>query len=307
MSPMQEQPFVPFVRGVVAASLVAACLVPTVQAQEFVDLYVAITDANGAPVLDVRAEELAMIEDGVRGSIVHVEQLDREFDVTLLLDNGLGMGSALADMRTGVRGFAAALPQGTRLSILTLAPQPRWLQRETDDRRRAAGAVDRLTPDDSMGRFLDALVEAGGRLESGSDRIPVIVAIGSTSPDASSSLEQHFRRLAQRVVEHSAIVHVAILTTGATSGRQVQVSSPLQAAVGLELARLTGGRYEPIGVSSRLVTLLPEIADTISLDARRYHIRARRPEGARGALGEVGLGITRPGVTIRSTLAAPTR
>jgi hypothetical protein len=304
---MQQQPFVPFVRGVVAACLLAACSVPTVQAQEFVDLYIAIIDANGAPVLDVKAEELAVIENGVRGSIEHVEQVDREFDFTLLVDNGLGMGPALADMRAGVRAFATALPQGTRLSILTLAPQPRWLQRETDDRVRAAGSMDRLTPDDSMGRFLDALVEAGGRLESGSDRIPVIVALGSTSPDASSSLEQHFRRLAQRLVEHSAIVHVAILTTGATSGGRVQSSSPLQPTVGLELARLTGGRYEPIGVSSRLVTLLPEIAETIRLDGRRYHIRARRPPGAKGALGEIGVGISRPGVTIRSTLESSTR
>ena len=298
---------VPIARGVVLPVLLSAAAGVTVRAQEHLDLHVSFTDVSGAPVLDVQADEIAMVENGIRGTVVHLEQVNRDFDVTLLIDNGIGMGPALADIRSAARSFASGLPRGARLSVLTIAPQPRWLVRPTDDSSRVLTAINRLTPDDSLGRFVDALVEAGGRLDSGSDRIPVIVAVGSTAPDGSSSLEQHFRQLARRVVEHSAIVHVAILSTRATINGRVPVASQLQPTVGLELARLTGGRYEPIAVSSRLGTLLPELAAQIRDDSRRYHLRVRRPDGAKGDVGQVGLAISRPGVTIRSTLVHSTR
>ena len=124
-------------------------------------------------------------------------------DVTLLIDNGLGMGAAVAQVRTGAKGFFAALPEGSQLSLLTLAPQPRWLLRPTNSREGALRAVDRIVPDESRARFLDALIEAGERMGKQSEgRAPVIVAIGSNAPDGSTALEQHFNKLARQLVEY---------------------------------------------------------------------------------------------------------
>ena len=166
-----------------------------------------------------------------------------------------------------------------------------------------------MAPDQSLGRFLDALVEFGGRMGKQSEaRHAVVVAIGSNGPDGSTALEQHFLQLARRVVDQSATVHAAIVSTNArVTGARIPegVSSDLQQVVGLELSRLTGGRYEQLAVSSRLVSLLPEMAAQIRADGERYRIRVRRPDGATGELGQISFAIGRPGISVRAVFANP--
>ena len=285
--------------------LAAAATMSTLYAQDQLDFFAIFLNANGSPVTDVTASEITMLEAGVQGSVTLLEPVNRPLDVTLLIDNGLGMGSALAELRTGAKGFFSALPEDAQLSLLTLAPQPRWLLRPTTGRESALRAVDRITPDQSFGRFLDALVEAGDRMGKQSEnRFPVIVAIGSNAPDGSNSREQHFTKLAQRLVDASATVHATVLSSGVRAGGGRMpggVVSDSQNIIGFELAKLTGGRYEQIAASSRLATLLPELGNQIRAESRGYRLRARRPEGAKGPVGAVAFGISRQGVTIRTS------
>jgi hypothetical protein len=286
------------------AAAVALSAIARIDAQQDLQFIISFADAAGMPLGDIAPEELAILENGVRGTILQMEQVGRPLDVTLLVDNGVGMGTALAELRTAARGFFQALPDGTQMSLLTIAPQPRWLQRPTTNQRDAVRAVDRMTPDDSTGRFLDALVEFGDRLDRQSEgRQAIVVAVGSSAPDGSTSQQRHFRQLAQRLSDSGAIVHAAIVTSTArlTGGRLPEggVSSDLQRVVGLELSRSTGGRYEQLAVTSRLVTLLPELAAQIVGSSRPYRVRARRPEAAKGDIGSIAFAIGRQGVTIR--------
>ena len=112
--------------------------------------------------------------------------------------------------------------------------------------------------------------------------------------------------MAQRVSELAATVHVVVLTSGVrASGGRVPggVASDLQYVIGSEIAKLTGGRYEQIAVSSRLVTLLPELGALVEAQSHRFLVRTRRPAGAKGSPGAVGFGIARPGVTVRASFA----
>ena len=301
----------PYRTILVAIAVFLACVLGaagtrlTLHAQEQLDFFASFTDANGAPVTDVVASELMMVEGGVKGTVVYLQPADRALDVTLLIDNGLGMGAAVAQVRTGVRGFFSAMPEGAQLSLLTIAPQPRWLLRPTTSREGASRAIDRIVPDESRARFLDALVEAGERIGKQSEgRFPVIVAIGSNAPDGSTSLEQHFNKLATRLVEYSATVHTAVFSSGVKQGSARMpggISSDFQQTIGFELAKLTGGRYEQIAVSSRLETLLPEIGNQIKGESRQYRLKVRRPDGAKGPVGSIAFGIARQGVTVRAT------
>ena len=285
--------------------MVAATPVRAQQTAQELHFVLSFADASGTPVTDVDLSELRITEAGVQGTILQMEPTGRPLDVTLLIDNGVGMGGALAELRTGAKAFFAALPEGSQMSLLTIAPQPRWLQRPTTSARDIARAVDRMTPDESLGRFLDALVEYGGRLgRQSEDRHPVVVAIGSNAPDGSTSLEQHFRRLAGRIVDNAATVHAAIVSTNTrlTSARLPQgVSSQLQHVVGLELSRLSGGRYEQIAVTSRLVSLLPELGSQITASSKPFRIRARRPSTATGDIGAIAFMISRPDIVVRAT------
>jgi len=289
------------------AGLLATGAALSLRAQEQLDFFLSFTDAKGAAVTDVTAGELSIVENGVMGTIVSVQRDTHPLDVQLLVDNGAGMGPALAEIRTGIKGFFAALPGDAQVSLVTMAPQPRFLVRAVTGPQNGVQAADRLVPDVSLAAFLDALVEAGERLKNqAKNRVPVIVAVASTSPDASSSREQHFKTMAQRASELAATVHVVVLTSGArVSSAQVPggVASDSQYIIGSEIARVTGGRYEQIAVSSRLATLLPEMGALVTAQSQRFLVRARRPASAKGSLGAVGFGIARPGVTVRATFA----
>lgn len=280
-------------------------------AQEELHFFVSFADATGTPLTDVMLDELQMTENGAPGKILQMEAVGRAPDVTLLLDNGVGMGPALAELRSAARAFFTAMPEGTRMALVTLAPQPRWVQRPTTSQAEVLRAVDRLTPDESLARYVDALVEFGGRLGKDSEtRHAIAVAIGTNAPDGSTALERHFKQLAQRLLDHGATVHAAIVSTNVRlTGPRIPegVTSDLQHVVARELTRLTGGRYEQLAVSSRLVTLLPEIAAGIKADSHRYRLRVQRPRGAPGTIGPIAFGISRPGITVRATYATPPR
>ena len=300
-------------RVIAVMALLAAACAGVVAAQSSQDLhfFVSFADATGTPLTDVMVDELQITENGMPGKILQLESVGRPPDVTLLLDNGVGMGPALGELRSAARAFFTGMPAGTRMALVTLAPQPRWVQRPTTSQAEVLRAVDRLTPDETLGRYLDALVEFGGRLgKEAETRHAVAVAIGTNAPDGSTALERHFKQLAQRLVDHGATVHAAIVSTNVrmTGPRLPEgVTSDLQHVVARELTRVTGGRYEQLAVTSRLVTLLPEIAAQIKADSHRYRVRAERPRGASGAVGSVSFGISRPGVTVRATYANPAR
>jgi hypothetical protein len=286
------------------AAVLMGIPVLVVSAQDTIAFVVNFLDASGAAVTDVTASEIAVVENGVPGTVVAFERDTRALDVTMLVDNSLGMGTALGEVRSGAKGFFAALPSDAQVSLVTLAPQPRWVLRPTIGPRNAVPAVDRITPDSTLGRFLDALVEAGDRLSTQSrGRIPVLVVVVSTNPDDSGSREQHFKRLAQRIAEHAATVHAVVVTTQAkVAGGRVPggVVSDIQVVIGSELAKLSGGRYEQLAVSSRVVTLLPELGQLVTSQSQRFRLRARRPESAKGPLGSMAFGISRPGVVVQA-------
>ena len=294
-----------------ALAVAATAVALASQAQQELHFFVSFADATGTPLTDVMQDELQMTENGTPGTILQLEAVGRPPDVTLLLDNGVGMGPALAELRSSARAFFSRMPDGTRMALVTLAPQPRWVQRPTTSQAEVLRAVDRVVPDEALARYLDALVEFGGRLGKDSEtRHAIAVAIGTNAPDGSTSLERHFKQLAQRLLDHGATVHAAIVSTNVRlTGPRVPegVTSDLQHVVARELTRLTGGRYEQLAVSSRLVTLLPEIASQIKADSHRYRLRVQRPRNATGNIGSVAFGISRPGVTVRATYAATPR
>ena len=116
-------------------------------------------------------------------------------------------GSAQADARrctgTGLKALFAALPTGVEASLLTLAPQPRWVVRPTNDRVQLAKGVERLAPDESAPRMVEGLIEAAKRIDDENKKeltyFPVIVILSTTGPEGSTTQA----RLVDRMV-HAA-------------------------------------------------------------------------------------------------------
>jgi hypothetical protein len=112
----------------------------------------------------------------------------------VLVDNGPSTSDALVHYLAGLQKFFAGLPSNVPVSLIALAPNPRWLVRETTDRVQIEKGIGRITSDEGLGRFSDALVEYADRLSEefrGASReqlqpyLPVLVSIASIHADGS--------------------------------------------------------------------------------------------------------------------------
>lgn len=287
--------------GVVA--LFVSLLGSAAHAQRQFEFYVSAVDADGAPVTDLKAEEIVVTENGAPATIERIELVTKPVRVQVLVDNGIGTGNQLVQFRNGLKGFFGALPLGMEASLLTLSPQPRWVVRWTNDRVQLARGVDLIAPDEGGTKFIDGLVEAAERIEednSGRDQhYPVIVVLSTTGPETSSSRERDMERMVQRLREQNATVHIVMLGIGPQTTNTV--SGARQVGLGKFVADDTGGRYEAIAAPTRVMTLLPEIGEMVAeahiRQHQQYRIMAERPEGTTGPLGQLAMGIRRAGVT----------
>jgi hypothetical protein len=223
-----------------------------------VTVFARLVDGTGKPAVTLTPADIKVTEDDTAMSISNIQVVDWPLKVQLLLDNGVGFGADnLTIIRNGTRAFIEKLPDGTELTIVTTAPQPRFLVRATTDKAMQLQGVDRLTLDGGTGRFIESLAEATQRIERDKvDHFPVIVSVATTAGD-NNVMERHVQASARRLEQKPIVLHVAMLSAGTGSGGANQTE------VGIQFTKYTGGRYEPLSAAQRIATLLPELAEQI--------------------------------------------
>jgi hypothetical protein len=273
------------------AAAVALCVTATgLQAQRQLTLMATVTDPGGGEVAALTPGDIRFAENGADGKALKVEAIDSVPKLQILIDNGVGISAdSLTDLRNGVRGLIEALPLTLEVTLVTTAPQPRFLERATTDHARLLSAVNRLSPDSGAGRFAESLYEATDRIERDEKGRYTIVAFGTSSGDAQVR-ESDIQKTIDRVRQRGTTVHVVLLTSmrGTTGG-------VVQEELGQLLANNSRGRFEKIAVANRVATLLPEIgaevAKTLGGASRQFRITVERPNGASGDLGKMSLGV----------------
>ena len=272
------------------AAAVALCVTATGYAQRQLTLMATVTDPGGGEVADLTPGDVRFAENGTAGKALKIEAIDSVPKLQVLIDNGIGISAdSLTDLRNGVRGLIEALPLTLEVTLVTTAPQPRFLERATTDHAKLLGAVNRLSPDSGAGRFAESLYEATERIEKDEKGRYTIVAFGTSSGDAQVR-ETDIQKTIDRVRQRGTTVHVVLLTSlrAATGG-------VVQEELGQMLANNSRGRFEKIAVANRVATLLPEIgaevAKTLGGSSRQFRITVERPSGASGDLGKMSLGV----------------
>ena len=269
----------------------------TVLAQRQLQFFAHFADASGKPIAGVTDTDIQVQEDNVPGKVVKVEPIDWPVKVAVLVDNGTGSSERLTHTREGVKGLLQALPGGVEISLQTTAPQPRYLVRPTTDKGAVLQGVDLLTPDTSAGRFVDGLIETATRFDkerADKERgnfFPVIVIVGSLTAEGSSIRDRDVQKMFQQLGTRAMTTHIVMVGPTNQSGTS-NVSNAIQ--IGINAAKLTGGRYESIAATTRLQTLLPEIGGQVAQAHERqraqYRITFDRPEGKSGPqIGGIGL------------------
>ena len=271
---------------------VALCVASgDVRAQQQVQLYASVADVTGKPVATLEPADLKVLEGGVEAKIVKVEPVSWPVKVQLLVDNGIGLGGQnIQSLKDGIKGLIEALPENLEVTIVTTAPQPRFLVRPTMDKAMMIEGLSRLAPDGGAGRFVESMNEATQRIEKDkTDHFPVIISSATSSGDA-NVLERDVKRIFERIQKRPTTVHVILLnsTTGSATGGANQTQ------VGLSVTQATRGRYESIAVPTRLATLLPEIGKQVAAShekqSHQFKITVERPAGKSGELGQLSAG-----------------
>ncbi len=279
----------------------------TATAQQQFQFFLSAANATGERVTDLRIEEVTVAESGRPARVVRLDPVTWPVKVTVMVDNGMDTGNFLVQYRNGLKGFFAALPTGVEGSLLTLAPQPRWVVRHTNDRVQLTRGVDRISPDGGGARLLDALIEESDRIEKENREttayFPVVVILSTTGPEMSAPRDRDLDRMVKRYRSRAARVHVVMLGTNPTSPTSIVGARQVQA--GKLLADATGGRYEAIAAATRIASILPEYGELVAkahqFQSQQYIVTAERPAGAAGTLGDLSMGLTRPGLTFAAT------
>lgn len=247
-------------------------------AQRQIQLYATIVDSSGAPASSVAPEDVRVTENDVEAKVLKVEPVEWTTKVQILLDTGGGVGSAnLNQLRNGVRGLIEALPPGLEMTLVTTAPQPRIVVRATTDRQALLAGIDKISPDSGAGRFVESLNEALQRFERDTtDFFGIVVSLGTTMGD-NRVPDRDVNQIFERAQKKPTTVHVVMLSAGSQSAS----GGVVQQEVGMQVAKMTNGRYEGINVASRIATLLPEIGAQIAKSnqgaSKQFRITAERP------------------------------
>ncbi len=257
-------------------------------AQNTVQLFASVVDASGAPAAAVQPADIRLLENDAEATITKVEAVNWPVKLQLLLDNGAGLGGGnLNQLRNGARSLIEALPQNLEITIVTTAPQPRFLARPTTDRAAMLKSLDLLAPDSGTGRFVESINEATQRIEKDkTDYFPVIIVMGTTLGDRDVR-DNDVKRLMQRLQARPTTVHVVMFNPGS----QTATGGGNQVQVGTAITQMTGGRYEGINSATRIATLLSElgaqVAKAVDKQSHQFRITVTRPAGASGDLGRI--------------------
>jgi hypothetical protein len=269
--------------------------------------FISAVDASGAPVTDLKADEIAMTENGAPGNVVSLERFNLPIKLTITIDNGKDSESALAAMRTGLTGLVEALPADVEVTLITTAPQPAMFVRPTTDRAQITRGISRfgIESNDSA-RFSDALVEYADRVDKDfKDKkltyAPLLVMVSTSAPESSTLQRDTIEKALKTLLTRGARVSLAMTTTRPTdadavdnlkNGRQVLIAAPI--------VKASGGKIETLVAFSGLTTVLPawgkEIARSQAMQTNQYRVVIDRPGGATGPLNNLGLRLTRPGL-----------
>lgn len=285
-----------------AAALFSAAL--SAQGTTF-QFFVNASNPQGAPVADLRAEDVLMSENGVQQQVVKIEPASIPMKLTIAVDNGLESTDALAHYRTGLTGLVEALPQDVEVTLITTAPQPRTVVKASTDRTQILRGVNGFSPEQARPRFTDALVEYSKNLEkeakdkNAKPYVPVMLMLSTAANETSSYQPKEIEKAVGFLVGRKARLNVVIMSTrtGQASSAET-LNSNLQAIVAIPAVKATNGRYEALAVSSRLATLLPEWGkDLNALHLRQinqYRVTVERKSG--GPLQNPRVELGRPGL-----------
>jgi hypothetical protein len=269
-------------------------------------VYISAVDASGAAVTDLKPDEIAFTENGAPGKVVTLDRHSLPVKLTIAVDNGRESTPALATLREGLTGLIGALPPDVEVTLITMS-QPQTVVRPTTDRAQITQGITRFSPDSGgVAKFSETLVEYADRIEKDfRDKkltyAPMLVMVSTSAPELETVQPDTINKALNTLQTRGARVSVIMMTTTPTNTTSVaNMTQGRQALIAQPIVKASRGKFETLVQFNRLATLLPEwgkeIAASHTKQLNQFRAVIDRPGGATGALANVGLRLTRPGV-----------
>jgi len=169
-----------------------------------------VTDRNGHPLTDLRAENFVVLEDGKAERLTNFATTETPFEIALLLDTSGSTREELGLIRDAANAFINALRSGDRVAVVAFNNAPgngapkamvELLAPVTDDRKVLRRAIENLgtsngTPFyDALGRIADQIFRDPPRPEIRGRRAVVALTDGVDSTSDSGYEEARAKLL----------------------------------------------------------------------------------------------------------------
>lgn len=263
----------------------------TAEAQDFAQLFIEPTDANGEVIADLGVGDFIVQEDDTEVNIVSADRVG-PMKIALLIDNGQQMSemNALNSLRAGMDGFFDTLGPEHEVSLFTIG---RNIQHRVDftlDReelKESAGSI--FLDQGAASIMLDGIRETWERRYEEGDVFPVMMMVLTDGTENSSNYsDPEYLQLMQTLIDNGVTVNILQLSSRGGS---------VMSQYALNFTENTGGMYHSIAASSGLAQWLPTFAERLNAHhaemSKRYRLRYEPPDprgaqiaaGARGAEG----------------------
>jgi hypothetical protein len=296
--------------GALVAATVLAVMPSLAARQNTKTMYLIFLDDKGLPIRDLKAEEIAVAEDGQERQIVSAKLADTPASIIMLADTtkaagGGGLdrrsssassaGEMIRDIRAALDAFSqemfAANPQN-ELALMEFGQASIMVQNFTQKPDDISKAITKLFPKpDADSVLLEAIMESAKELNKRKNGRRAMVSI-NVEPGNEASREPPNNILRELGKSHAPLFSVS-LQKGDSRNQSRGIVLP-------QLATQTGGHHETIVGQSALVGLLKTYAAAINA---QYEITYTRPNGAAPAGFQAG--VRRQGVTILASRFPP--
>ncbi len=266
-----------------------------------VNLVLAVSDAAGEPVTDLRPEEVQVVEDGEVQDVAFAGSDQAPFNLAILLDLSGSTRPDRAPMQAAVEGFIDLAGENDRVAIYALSGGMfHVVSRLTSDRVELNHAVKRIPEVTGASPLYDVMTLAYAEelhQRPGERNALIVVTDGIdnqvSKQEAPSSVK--FKRLRQAAQEMNALIYPVFLLSGERFGRNWSQAGAKRMQ---ELTSASGGRMFPAASVEDLTPVFPRVA----AELRSVYSVAYYPKNQEfdGAWRSVDVRLTRSGAVLRT-------
>jgi VWFA-related protein len=290
-------------------------VVTRAQSKDEKHVFVTALDRDGTPIVGLKAEHFAIRESGRDRDVLSVEPLRTPMHLAVLVDTSVANGAPDETFRAAVLAFIDRVAPGNHVALYSFGDRATRVAPFSQDPAQVRSAASGMFGwGHQRALLIDTIDLALRDFENVEAARPVIVAIGSESPEASGKTAGGVirRLIAQSVAFHSISVTSSPgpSTAGSAGGdvpaKSRQLGGMIAAGEGdRERTQLleqgtsaTGGGRQRVTSLLALPNALGRIASEF---ANSYKVTFARPGAAK--MQDLQVGLLVDGVTLRATAA----